>query len=118
MNGPLSRPAQFTLEPAARFDGNHWVYKRDKYFVYVVAQGALKCTKVIAGRARGDASQHRLCLAFRARWSRDMDHHARLRLGGSATLSVTGNGQWRAVMEPSWSSGSIVAGQYCSHSQI
>ena len=61
--------------------------------MYVIAQGALKCTKVIAGWAGGDASQHRLCLAFRAGWSRDMGHHARLRSGGSATLSVTGNGQ-------------------------
>jgi hypothetical protein len=48
--------------------------------------------EVTAGRAGGDASQHRLCLAFRARWSRDMGHHAHLRSGGSATLSVTGNG--------------------------
>ena len=93
------------MEPTARFDGNHWIYKGDKYFVYVVAQGALKCAKVIAGWAGGDASQHRLCLAFRAGWSRDIGHHARLRSGGSATLSVTGNGQWRTVMEPTCASG-------------
>jgi hypothetical protein len=71
----LSWRAQFTLEPAARFDGNHWVYKPDKHFVYAAAQGALKCTKVIAEWARRDASQHRLCLAFRTRCSRDAGHH-------------------------------------------
>ena len=30
------------MEPAARFYGPHWVYKRDNYFVHVVANGAFE----------------------------------------------------------------------------
>jgi hypothetical protein len=45
-------------------------------------------------------------------------HDARLRSGGSAKLSVTGNCRQGAVIEPACSPSSGAAGQYCSLFQI
>jgi hypothetical protein len=90
---------------------------------------AFESAHIITRCGRFDLGQPHGVPAFGAREDSDFSttmewiglggwHDARLRSGGSAKLSVTGNCRQGAVMEPACSPNSGAAGQYCSLFQI
>jgi hypothetical protein len=93
---------QIALKPASKALGLHGVFKRGKARKHLIADGAFKRLQVDApGACWLDANKHHLGLALRtggalncSEWN---DGREALRLGhgaslgGSATLSVTGN---------------------------
>jgi hypothetical protein len=104
---------QIALKPASKILGPHGVLIRGKGLKYLIADGAFKRMQVNAtGGCWLDADEHHLGLALRTggafncgEWNDGrlvlrLGHHAYLpRMGGSATLSVTGNAVGsRAVM--------------------
>ena len=92
------------MEPASKTLGLHWVFIRGKGPKYVIADSAFKRVQVDAsGACWLDADEHHLGLALRTggalncsewndgRQALSLGHGACFpRIGGSATLSVTG----------------------------
>jgi hypothetical protein len=99
---------QIALKPASKALGLHGVFIGGKGPKYLIADGAFKRMQVDAPAASWlDADQHHLGLAPRTgralncsewndgRQALRLGHDASLEMGGSATLSVTGNA-WEA----------------------
>jgi hypothetical protein len=95
--------AQFTLKPASKALGLHGVFIRGKSLKYSIADSAFKRVQVDAPCTCWlDADEHHLGLAPRTgralncsewndgRQALRLGHDASPRIGGSATLSVTG----------------------------
>ena len=96
------------MKPASKTLGLHGVFIGGKGLKYVIADSAFKRMQVDApGAGWLDADEHHLGLALRTggalkcnRWNGGrqalrLGHDASPRIGGSATLSVTGNA-WEA----------------------
>jgi hypothetical protein len=94
-----------------------------------IALLAFESAQIRTGRGRFDLGQPHGVAAFGAREDSDFStaiewilmggwHDARLRSGGSAILSVTGNCRQGMVIGPACSPISGAAGQYCSLFQI
>ena len=95
---------QIALKPAAKDLGMHRIFVRAKHCKHVTADSALKRMQVHAGALWLDADKHHRRFALRTgralkcdRWNGGralrLSHDASLRIGGSATLSVTGKCQ-------------------------
>ena len=108
----------FQASITGRLDG-------DRKALAGIALRAFESAYIVARRGRFDMGQPHGVAALGARQDSDFCtavewigmggwHDARLRSGGSATLSVTGNCRQWAVMEPVCSPSSRAAGHYCS----
>src|ERR1700733_908138 len=102
--GPLLWRTQFALKPASKALGLHGVFIRGKGLQDLIADSAFKRMQIDApGACWLDAGEHHLGLAPRTgralncsewndgRQALRLGHDASLEIGGSATLSVTGN---------------------------
>jgi hypothetical protein len=100
----LPRRVQVALKPAAKTLGLHRIFMRGMGLKQAIAHGASKRMQVVARACQLDTDEHHRGLAHRtggaaANWSEWKDgrqalrlgHDASLEIGGSATLSVTGN---------------------------
>jgi hypothetical protein len=98
----LPRRVQIALKPASKTPGLHGVFIRGKGLQDVIADSASKRVQVHARACRLDADEHHRGLAPRTsgapncnewndgRQALRLGHDASPRIGGSATLSVTG----------------------------
>jgi hypothetical protein len=98
---------QIALKPTSKAPGLHGVFMRDKGLKFVIADSAFKRKQVDARACRLDTGEHHPGLALRTSGARNcsewnggrkalrLGHDAFPRIGGSATLSVTGNA-WEA----------------------
>jgi hypothetical protein len=103
----LRRRVQIALKPASKGLGLHRIFIRGKGLKYVIAGSTFKRMQVDARACWLDAGEHHIGLALRTggapkrnRWNGGRQtlrlvHDASPRIGGSATLSVTGNA-WEA----------------------
>jgi hypothetical protein len=118
--GPKCRTCHVTIEVA--LDGNRKALTGITLRAFDSAHVITRCGRFDLGQPHGVA-------ALGARKDSDFStavdwiwmggwHDARLRLGGSVILSVTGNCRQGAVMESTYSPCSRAAGQYCSLFQI
>jgi hypothetical protein len=100
----LLRRVQTALKPAAKTLGLHRIFMRGMGLKQAIAHGASKRMQVVARARQLDTDEHHRGLAHRTggaatNWSEWKDgrqalrlgHDASLEIGGSATLSVTGN---------------------------
>src|SRR6266436_3007682 len=110
----LPRRVQIALKPASKRLGLHGVFIRSKGLKDLIADSAFKRMQVdVQGACRLDADEHHLGLAPRTGWAPNcsewndgrqglrLGHDASLDIGGSTTLSVTGNALGGAVIYPS-----------------